>query len=245
MTVRNGKRPEHEKSERTRARILRAAVRHFSQFGLAGARTGAIAEAAGVNKALLYYYFKNKSGLYDAALEDASGHVMESATAALQGGKSAGESFLRFTLNHFDRLTTQHEFQSLMQQEMVRIQRGESKGVPVLARAVFQPLMEAAREVICEGIRSGELCSADWLQILYAALGANVFCFLSAPMMRLVLPFDPRSPRALESRRRLAVEFLAQALFRDRAHGASLARRVLADAPEPLFKKPSAGRKRS
>lgn len=243
MTAPKGTRPEHEQSDRTRARILRAAVRHFGQYGLAGARTGAIAEAAGVNKALLYYYFKNKSGLYDAALENASSHVMESAAAALQGGRSAGESFLRFALNHFDRMATQHEFQSLMQQEMVRIQRGESKGVPLLARSVFRPLLAGAREVICEGIRSGELCPADWLQILYAALGANVFCFLSAPMMRLVLPFDPRSARALKNRRRLAIEFLAQALFRDRVHGASLARRVLADTA-PVFKKPSPGRKR-
>lgn len=245
MTGLKGKRPEHEQSDRTRARILRAAVRHFSQYGLAGARTGAIAEAAGVNKALLYYYFKNKSGLYDAALEDAAKHVMESASAALQGGKTAGESFLRFALNHFDRMATQHEFQSLMQQEMVRIQRGENKGIPLLARSVFRPLLENARDVICEGIRSGELCSADWLQILYAALGANVFCFLSAPMMRLVLPFDPRSTSEVRNRRRLAIEFLAIALFRDRSHGAALARRVLADAPPPAIKKLSVRRKSS
>ena len=34
----------------------------------------------------------------------------------------------------------------------------------------------------------------DWLQIIYAALGANVFYFLSAPMMRLLLSFDSFEP---------------------------------------------------
>lgn len=227
---------EHERSDRTRKRILRAAVRQFSEHGLAGARTDAIATAAGVNKALLYYYFKNKSALYNSALEDASSHVVESASAALAAGRSAGESFLRFALNHFDRLATQHEFQQLMHQEMVRIEQGEKKGAALLARSVFAPLLKGAEAVVREGIRTGELCSLDWLQILYAALGMNVFYFLSAPMMRLTLSFEPLDGPALKERRRLAIEFLGQTLFRDRSHGAKLARRVLADSPEPILK---------
>ena len=57
-------RTQTERADQTRARILDAAVREFSENGLAGARTEQIAEAAGVNKALLYYYFKSKEALY-------------------------------------------------------------------------------------------------------------------------------------------------------------------------------------
>ena len=67
------------RADRTRKNILRAAIREFSEHGLAGARTDAIAESAKVNKALLYYYFKSKSGLYAAALEEASAAVVERA----------------------------------------------------------------------------------------------------------------------------------------------------------------------
>jgi len=42
------------KPEETRAAILQAAVREFAQAGISGARTDTIAQAAGVNKALLY-----------------------------------------------------------------------------------------------------------------------------------------------------------------------------------------------
>ncbi|HEV7217637.1 MAG TPA: helix-turn-helix domain-containing protein, partial [Terriglobales bacterium] len=45
--------------EESRAAILQAAVREFADEGIAGARTDAIARAAKVNKALLYYYFKD------------------------------------------------------------------------------------------------------------------------------------------------------------------------------------------
>src|ERR1700677_1975385 len=75
----NGKASNLNRADRTRKIILRAAIREFSEHGLAGARTDAIAESAKVNKALLYYYFKSKSGLYAAALEEASAAVVERA----------------------------------------------------------------------------------------------------------------------------------------------------------------------
>src|SRR5487761_1092029 len=99
-----------DRADRTRTRILLGAVRQFSQYGLAGARMDAIAKAAGVNKALLYYYFQSKGDLYSAALEDAAGRVVESAFASLKSGKTAGENLLRLVLNHFDRISAQREF---------------------------------------------------------------------------------------------------------------------------------------
>src|SRR2546421_9793770 len=59
--------------EESRAAILQAAIREFSREGVAGARTDAIARAARVNKALLYYYFKDKEALYGAVLDEVFG----------------------------------------------------------------------------------------------------------------------------------------------------------------------------
>src|SRR5271154_7404329 len=125
------------RADHTRKAILRAAICEFSAHGLAGARTDAIAESAKVNKGLLYYYFKSKSGLYAAAVEEVSEIVFEHTLAALDPGHSAGERLLRAALNHFDRILTQHEFQSLMQQEMVRFRRDESGSLPAIFRTAF------------------------------------------------------------------------------------------------------------
>lgn len=54
----------------SKERILRAAEVEFAQKGFDGARVDAIAAVAGVNKALLYYYFKSKAGLLEALFED-------------------------------------------------------------------------------------------------------------------------------------------------------------------------------
>jgi TetR/AcrR family transcriptional regulator len=55
--------------ERTRERILDAAVIEFGEYGFAGARISAIAARAGVNQQLISYYFDSKEGLY-RALQD-------------------------------------------------------------------------------------------------------------------------------------------------------------------------------
>ncbi|MGR6914135.1 TetR family transcriptional regulator [[Actinomadura] parvosata] len=52
--------------ERTKARILQAALEEFAAKGFAGARVGEIAARAGVNKQLISYYFGGKEGLYQA-----------------------------------------------------------------------------------------------------------------------------------------------------------------------------------
>jgi TetR/AcrR family transcriptional regulator len=233
----------NRRAEVTRKAILRAAIREFSEHGLAGARTDAIAESAKVNKALLYYYFQSKTGLYAAAIDEVSSTVAERAFAALDPERSAGDRLLRTALSHFDRVLTQRDFQSLMQQEMVRARRGESEAMPVMVKNIFKPLLEKLQQAVHEGIESGELCQMDWLQVIYSVLGANVLYFLSAPMMRLILPFDPMAPAAIEARRKAAVEFIGNTLFVDRAHGAKLAQRVLAETPMPKAGKTRVWRK--
>jgi TetR/AcrR family transcriptional regulator len=227
---------QRERADQTRKSILDAAIREFSAHGLSGARTEAIAESAGANKALLYYYFKSKSGLYAAAIEEVSSKVIADAMAALDPAYSAGERLLRTALNHFDRILTQREFQSLMQQEMVRFHREESAVIPVMFQLAFKPLLETLQSTIKEGIRKRELCRVDPLHVIYSIFGANVFYFLSAPMMQLALPFHPFEPEVLRLRREAAVHFVGNALFVDRAHGARLAKRVLKQMPMPEIK---------
>ena len=62
--------------------IARAALEEFGEFGFPGARTDRIAQRAGVNKQLLYYYFGSKQGLYDAVLSLAVEHFMSGVARA-------------------------------------------------------------------------------------------------------------------------------------------------------------------
>ncbi len=233
MTPHSTNEAQAERSAETRARILDAALREFSANGLAGARTEQIAAAAGVNKALLYYYFESKEKLYAAALEMVSGRIRDRSMAVFLREASPGERLLRAALEHFDRILTQREFQSLMQQEMMRLHKGEEGMLPILVKRIFAPLQAMFLSMVREGIASGELIEVDWMQMILSALGGNVFYFLSAPVWRLVAPIEPFDPEVLRARRVALVEFLGQAIFIDRKRGAELAARVLSDTPMP------------
>jgi len=64
-------------SAATRARLLDAAYREFSDHGLAGARVDRIAAAAKANKQAIYAYFGSKEDLFDAVLADRLGELAD------------------------------------------------------------------------------------------------------------------------------------------------------------------------
>jgi TetR/AcrR family transcriptional regulator len=80
----SGKAGSRREPEKTRAAILKAALEEFSHEGVAGARTDEIARRAGVNKALIYYYFKDKEGLYAAALEQVFSGLHQKVASVLE-----------------------------------------------------------------------------------------------------------------------------------------------------------------
>src|SRR5262249_42190648 len=107
--------------EKTRDAILHAALEEFAHEGVAGARTEEIARRAGVNKALLYYYFKDKEGLYAAALEQVFSGLAERATAVLDRAElPPRQRLLTYLQAHFDYIASAPVYPRLVQREFMR-----------------------------------------------------------------------------------------------------------------------------
>jgi AcrR family transcriptional regulator len=68
-------------ADRSQGTILAAARDEFAEYGLGGARMDRIAERAGLNKRLIYYYFEDKEKLFQAVLEQAYRHIREAERA--------------------------------------------------------------------------------------------------------------------------------------------------------------------
>jgi len=75
-------------AEASRAKIWAAAAHEFAARGFDGAKVDRIAVAARVNKAMLYYHFASKAGLYNAILHDTFAAIAE----AVRGVRAAGGS---------------------------------------------------------------------------------------------------------------------------------------------------------
>jgi AcrR family transcriptional regulator len=64
-------------ADKTRGKLLLAATAEFAAHGAAGARIDRIAEAAGVNKRMIYAYFGNKERLFETVLEHSLAQLAE------------------------------------------------------------------------------------------------------------------------------------------------------------------------
>jgi TetR/AcrR family transcriptional regulator len=197
------------RSARTRAAILAAAADAFAGSGLAGARTDAIAAAAGVNKAMLYYYFKSKDKLYQAVVEEHFREFNRQALAVLTGEGSARAVLLEYVGLHFDFIRAQHRYACLYQQIMM-------SGGPHLKRLVrkyFSPRSLALRRLLERGVRDREFRPADHFHAAISIVALIVFYFSAAQVVRLLGHRDAYAAASLERRKQEVLEFIRYGLF--------------------------------
>jgi len=199
--------------EESRAAILQAAVREFSREGVAGARTDAIARAAGVNKALLYYYFKDKETLYGAVLDQVFGGLKQSIEQALSSDLPPREKLLAYVGAHFDYIASHPLYPRITQSEMMRAARGKAPHLKRIAKQYFIPLFSRVAAVIEEGQAEGDFRAVDPMHFVPSMIAIIVFHFTNAPVLRMVKGIDPLAPELLAARRAAVLDFISAALF--------------------------------
>jgi TetR/AcrR family transcriptional regulator len=199
--------------EQSRAAILQAAVREFSREGVAGARTDAIAHAAGVNKALLYYYFKDKETLYGAVLDHVFGGLKASINEALASDLPPREKLLAYVGAHFDYIASHPLYPRITQGEMMRAARGKAPHLQRIAKQYFVPLFGRVASVIEEGQAAGDFRQVDPMHFVPSMIAIIVFHFTNAPVLRMVKGIDPLAPKLVAARRAAVLDFISAALF--------------------------------
>lgn len=212
------------KPEESRAAILQAAAKEFSEYGVAGARTDAIARQASVNKALLYYYFKDKETLYGAVLESAFAGLKEAVFRILDSDLPSQEKILAYVRTYFDFIASHQDYPKLMQREMMRAREGKSQHIERLIRQYIQPLFMRLSEVLREGIERGEFRNVDPAHFVPSMVAMIVFYFSSAPVMKKIIGFNPLTPGRVAERRAAVQDFIAAALFRTKSNASEMAR---------------------
>ncbi|HWB61245.1 MAG TPA: TetR/AcrR family transcriptional regulator, partial [Chthoniobacteraceae bacterium] len=180
----------------SRRAILAAAADAFASAGQAGARMDAIADAAGVNKALLYYYFKSKESLFQAVVEDHFEAFNRDAVQLLAGPGPARSVLLRYASLHFDFICSRLRYAGLYQQLMSY----GGKPLDSLVKKYFLPRSRALDKLLERGMKTGEFRKADRMNTAVSIASLIVFYFSSAPVMRLIRPGDPYSPASLKRR---------------------------------------------
>jgi TetR/AcrR family transcriptional regulator len=198
--------------EESRASILRAAVTEFAEHGIAGARTDAIARAAHVNKALLYYYFKDKDALYEAVLDHVFSGLQARVMPVLDGKLPPRQKMLEYLGAYFDYIAANPRFPRVVQGEWIRSGAGTMR-MQRIAKEYFRPIFEKLVGVLRDGTRAGEFRAVNPMDFLPSVAAVIVFYFTAAPLMKTLMKIDPLSAKRIRERRAFVLDFISAALF--------------------------------
>lgn len=210
--------------EESRAAILQAAAQEFAEHGIDGARTDAIAREARVNKALLYYYFKDKETLYGAVLDDTFTGLKAAVFGVLESKLAPREKIVAYVGAYFDFVASSRVYPRLMQREMMRAKEGSSPHIERLIRNYFQPIFDGVSALLREGIAKGEFRPVDPVHFIPSMISVVVFYFSGSPVMRKLFGFNPFTPERIAERRAAVLDFISAALFRPSGHASQGAR---------------------
>jgi TetR/AcrR family transcriptional regulator len=206
--------------EQSRAAILKAAVHEFAREGVTAARTDAIAHSAGVNKALLYYYFKDKEALYQAVLNEVFHGVRTAIENALAQELAPKDRICAYVRAHFDYIASHPLYPRIVHAEFLSATKNPLR-LQRVAKEYFRPVVARLAALLHEGTEAGDFRRVDPIQFIPSMIAIIVFYFTTAPIMKVVTGFDPMTPERLAARRAAVVDFISTALFIQREQHSS------------------------
>ena len=195
--------PRRERnSAATKLRLLDAAEHEFAARGFTGVRLRDIAEAAGVQSALIHHYFGDKQGLYRAVLDRVLLPTSTESWTLLASGRDLdglldgfAEMLLRFHAAH-------HNLLAILRHEAI----AGSDVLSEITRERTLPVITALRAVLVEAQARGQI-RADVTpeEIIVAGMSMVAYPFLEAQMLGIVMPSVVISDDAALLRRKKAI----------------------------------------
>jgi len=173
--------------EDSRSRIMGAAVRHFAEHGYQGARTQAIADEAGVNKAMIYYHFRSKEHLYEEVLSGPFRMVAGRILPLLaREDLPARERLMGVVEGYQGFLSENPHVRDMVLQELA----SGGRNLPALLEHVRRSVpgfdVSHAFDAVDRMIERGELRPDDPRQTVLSLLALTIFPFMARPMLELL-----------------------------------------------------------
>ena len=198
-----------QRSLETADRILAAAEDYFAAHGLAGTRTEGIAEAAKVNKAMLFYYFKNKRQLHRAVLKNLFRQFQSSVYSLRKEAESPYRQLLALAAGYFDFLAAHPNYPRLVQREAME----GSGNFKWIVGDYLNPFHSEVVRAIQRGIAQREIRKVDPEHTAFSILGMTTSYFAAAPILSHIAQRDLLAPQAVAKRRTALLDFLQHGLI--------------------------------
>jgi len=164
----------------TRERLFAAAAAEFAARGFAGAKVDRIAHAARVNKAMLYYHFKSKAGVYAEILHD----MFQAVATRLAGSTPPGsspEDRIRAMVEAISReAEARPHFPAIWLREIAEGGTHVDKGSMAIVAGILHQVVAAVKE----GVSSKRFVPANPLLVQFGIVAPLLMFFATAPLRR-------------------------------------------------------------
>jgi AcrR family transcriptional regulator len=186
-------------ADRSQSTILAAARDEFAEHGLGGARMDRIAERAGLNKRLIYYYFEDKDKLFQAVLEQAYVLIREEEQKLNLLGLKPVDAIRRLVEFTWDYYLAHPEFLSLLNSE--NLQSARHLQDSERAREMNSPLIATLGEILERGRKEGSFRGGvDPLQLYVSIAGLSYFYLSNHHTLSAIFGRDLMTVRARNER---------------------------------------------
>lgn len=186
-------------AERSRRRILAAARSEFAENGLAGTRLDTVAQLAGVDKRLIYYYFKNKQTLFLDVLIDAMTHIRSEETKLKLLDLEPVEAVRTLIRFSWDYYLANPEFIRLINTE--NLHRAQHLAMSDRIQHINRPLVEVLGTVLERGRVAGVFRGGvDPLQLYLSMVGLTYYYVSNQHTLSHMFRRDLMTPRAQAER---------------------------------------------
>jgi len=152
-----------------RQRLLSCATQLFTKKGYTATTVREIVEAAGVTKPVLYYYFRNKEGIYLELIREAFARF----DALLDNFRELRGGVIERLLRLFDQVFSLFMENIEVSRLMYSIYYGPPQGAPFFDfDAYHMKFQDTIRRLIREGIHKGEFKRGNANDMVWAIIGA-------------------------------------------------------------------------
>jgi AcrR family transcriptional regulator len=192
------------------AKIIEAARRVFFRKGFTGARMQDIADEAGINKALLHYYFRNKEKLFEVIFRDAFETLIPQVVDVFESDMDFFNK-VRGVTQVYISMAMNNPYIPLFVLNQMHTDPGQfRKSFGTIARRI--PLPQFKQE-ISKAVRKGIIRPVDPHQLIMHILSLCLFPFIARPMFQLVMQVtDAQFLEMSESRKESVADFIIQAI---------------------------------
>jgi TetR/AcrR family transcriptional regulator len=201
-----------ETDKQTEERIFDAATDVFIEKGMDGARMQDIADRAGINKALLHYYYRTKDHLFNAVYEMIAGQMFKKFGPVLDENLTLEQKIRFFLREHITFLQKNPKLPSFILNE---IHRNPDRIRKLIQRIDINKLWNTLESQHREELKRYNITKENLPQFMTTIAGMSVFPFAAKPIIASIMEkmgynFDDY----IEHRKEYAADFIINAIIK-------------------------------